>query len=328
MFAGCKEQENEIESGYHIEYLNKEKNGIVKIAYEPTATDTEGLIAEFMVMLSSDPEDVSARKTIPTNVEILDYSLDGALLTIWFDQDYSSMDNVEEVLCRAAIVRTMTQLDGISCVTFYVNDEPLKDAQGKVLGIIYPENFVENPGEQINAISETTLTLYFSNMDGDKLIKETRRVHYSSNISIEKLVMEQLLSGPETAGMRSAIPSGTKLVSASVVDGICYINLNSSFKNQDYSVKEHIVIYSIVNSLVEQSSINQVQISVDGDTSGAYRDNLLLSDMYERNLDYVTTLEEETESTETEKVENTDSTERLDTTEGLEDSEEKEGAKR
>lgn len=52
------------------------------------------------------------------------------------------------------------------------------------------ESFVENPGEQINAIQTTTLTLYFSNRDGDALVKETQTVHYSSNISIEKLVIE------------------------------------------------------------------------------------------------------------------------------------------
>ena len=31
------------------------------------------------------------------------------------------------------------------------------------------ESFVENPGEQINAIQTTTLTLYFSNRDGDEM---------------------------------------------------------------------------------------------------------------------------------------------------------------
>lgn len=63
---------------------------------------------------------------------------------------------------------------------------------------MYAESFVENPGEQINTIQNTNLTLYFSNQAGDGLVKETRRVHYSSNISLEKLIMEQLLEGPES----------------------------------------------------------------------------------------------------------------------------------
>ena len=47
------------------------------------------------------------------------------------------------------------------------------------------------------------------------------------------------------------------------------------------------VIYSIVNSLTELPTISKVQISVKGDTSGVYRDTFELSQMYDRNLDYV-----------------------------------------
>ena len=119
---------------------------------------------------------------------------------------------------------------------------------------MYAESFVENPGEQINTIQNTNLTLYFSNQAGDGLVKETRRVHYSSNISLEKLIMEQLLEGPESKNARSAIPSGTKLMSVSLVDGVCYVSFDENFKNQDYSVNEAIVIYSIVDSLSELSS--------------------------------------------------------------------------
>ena len=179
------------------------------------------------------------------------------------------------------------------------------DVNGKMVGTMYAESFVENPGEQINTIQNTNLTLYFSNQAGDGLVKETRRVHYSSNISLEKLIMEQLLEGPESKNARSAIPSGTKLMSVSLVDGVCYVSFDENFKNQDYSVNEAIVIYSIVDSLSELSSISKVQISVNGDTSGVYRDSFKLADMYDRNLDYIA----KTAKTDTEVVEETETEE-------------------
>ena len=294
--AGCgKPQE---ESRYHIAYLNKDKTGIVEVPYEMKATTTETMIEEFFAVLCAEPDDVDYRKPIPSDVEITKYSLDGALLTIYFDADYLNMNEVEEVLCRAAIVRTLTQITGVDCVSFYVDETPLTDAEGRLVGTMYKESFVENPGEQINSIQNTNLTLYFSNETGDGLVKETRKVHYSSNISLEKLIMEQLLVGPEISGAKSAIPTGTKLISVSLVDGVCYVSFNETFKNQDYSVNEAIVIYSIVDSLSELSSISKVQISVNGDTSGVYRDNFKLADMYDRNLDYVTVVPSETESTQ------------------------------
>ena len=159
--AGCG-QEKEIE-GYHIQYLNNEKDAIVKVAYEPKSTDIAGLIQEFLVVLWSDSENVDYRKPIPNDVELINYSLDGAMLTIWLDEDYYKMEQVEKVLCCAAVVRTMTQIEGVDCVTFYVGDSPLVNAQGNPVGTLYPDSFVENPGEQINSIQETVLVLYFSN---------------------------------------------------------------------------------------------------------------------------------------------------------------------
>lgn len=275
-------------SKYHIEYLNKERTTIVEMPYEPGDTSVDGMIKEFLAMLSSDPDTVECKKTIPNDVEVTDWSLDGALLSIYFDSDYNNMNTVEEVLCRAAVVRTMTQIDGVDCVTFYVDDEPLKDARGTIIGSMNQESFIENPGEQINSIQNTTLTLYFANEEGDGLVKEVREdVYYSGNISLEKLIMEQLLEGPEQDGMKSALPEGTKLLTVSVVDGVCYVSLDDNFRNQDYKINEAIVIYSIVDSLTELPTINKVQISVKGDTSGVYRDHFELSQMYDRNLDYV-----------------------------------------
>ena len=292
LFTGCGRQETD-DPAYHIYYLNKEKTKIVDVPYEPQASDTQGLIEEFLAKLSSDSDNVEYRKPIPNGVEVTDYSLDGVMLSIHFDADYSSMAEVEEVLCRAAVVLTMTQIPGVDCVSFYVADAPLTDVRGNIVGSMNQDSFIENPGEQINSIQCTTLKLYFANEAGGGLVEETRSdVYYSSNVSMEKLIMEQLLEGPQTEGAKSAIPAGTKLINVSVVDGVCYVSLDENFKNQDYQVNEAVVIYSIVDSLTELSTISKVQISVNGDTSGTYRDNFKLSDMYDRNLDYVVTLEE------------------------------------
>ena len=294
MLSGCMDKQKESDSNYHIEYLNKDKTGIVKVDYEPSATDTDRMIEEFLEMLAADPESLDYRKTIPADIYVTSYSVDGVLLTLNFSTTYQNLPTSEEVLRRAAIVRTMIQIPGIDCVAFLVGDSPLTDTSGNVVGAMTQESFIENPGEQINSIQNATLTLYFANEDGSGLVKETRDVYYSSNISMEKLIMEQLLEGPTISGAQSAIPSGTNLVNISVVDGVCYVSLDETFRNQNYEISEAVVIYSIVDSLSELPTINKVQISVNGDTSGTYRDSFELDRMYDRNLDYV----EQTNQTE------------------------------
>lgn len=291
VLGGCKSEKEETD-GYQIYYLNAEQTKISGKAYDTKETDTEKLVAEFLKALAKDPEDVDYRKPIPNEVELLKTKLEGNQLSIWFDTDYYNMDAASEVLCRAAIVRTVTQIPDVNCVSIFIGDSPLVDAKNNVVGLMTVESFVENPKEQINSLQEATITLYFSNKNGDGLVTEKRDVHYSSNISMEKLIVEQLLKGPEKKDAKSAIPSGTKLVSVSAVDGVCYVNFDEGFTNQDYEIQEPIVIYSIVNSLSELSTVSKVQISVNGSTKGVYRDSYKLDKVYERNLDYVKTSKE------------------------------------
>ena len=147
------------------------------------------------------------------------------------------------------------------------------------------DSFVENPGEQINSSVVTNLTLYFSDIEGTGLVKETREVHYSTNISMEKLVLEQLIEGPKKTGSVATVPSGTKLISVSTVDGVCYVNLSDGFKNQNTVIAEDVLLYSIVNSLTELPGVAKVQLSINGDTKGSVRYVYDLSKMYERNFD-------------------------------------------
>jgi len=286
LLCGCQSKKKSDE-GYKIYYLNSEKTKISAKEYDTDETDTEKLVTEFLKALSTDPENVEYRKPIPNDVELLKTKLDGNQLSIWFDTDYYSMDAAAEVLCRAAVVKTVIQIPDIGCVSIFVGDSPLVDAKNNVVGLMTAESFVENPGKQINSLQEATITLYFSNKDGDKLITETQNVHYSSNISMEKLIVEHLLEGPKGGKGKAAIPSGTKLISASTVDGVCYVNFDEGFMNQDYEVQEQIVIYSIADSLSELSTVSKVQISVNGSTKGVYRDSFKLNKIYERNLDYV-----------------------------------------
>ena len=188
---------------------------------------------------------------------------------------------------RAAVVETLTSIPRVQRVTFFVGTDPLTDANGNLIGSMTADTFVQNPGEQINSFQEAVVQLYFSNLDGDALVPETQQVHYSSNISMEKLVIERLLAGPLSENLKSAIPAGTQLLSVTAVDGVCYVNFDDALKNQDYEVQEAVVIYSIVDSLLELDGIGKVQISINGDTSGTYRDKFSLSTQYEANYDLV-----------------------------------------
>ena len=121
-----------------------------------------------------------------------------------------------------------------------------------------------------------------------------KRQAYNTNISIEKLVVEQLLAGPNEDVADVAFPTinpNAKLVSISVKDGICYVNFDENFLTQVYNVSTDVAIYSVVNSLVELNNVNKVQITINGETNIMFRESVSLSTVFERNLNIVTTAE-------------------------------------
>lgn len=283
LMTGCS-NETQQEGEYQVYYLNMDITKVVPQEYDSTGATGEELVWELLEQLASPPDSSQLRQTIPTNVVVNGMKSDGSYLTIDFSETYRNMSVTEEVLIRSAIVRTLLQIPTYSLVSFTINSEPLRTADGTLVGNMAADTFVENPGAQINASTQSTIKLYFSSTDGTSLVEETRVVTHSSSISMEKLIMEQLIDGPKSAKAKATIPSATKLINVSVMDGICYVNVDNSFQNQDQEIKEEIVLYSIVNSLTELQGITKVQLSINGDTKGYCRYTCELSKLYEKNL--------------------------------------------
>ena len=217
----------------------------------------------------------------------MDYTLEKGQLSLCFNLAYLDMNPLYEILCRSAIVRTLCQIPEVENVSFMVEDSPLMDSNETPIGSLNEESFVENAGDEINTYTMTTLQLYFANETGDRLVGERVEVRYSSNMSVEKLVVERLIKGPITKDAYPAIPSETKLVSISTKDGICYVNLDEGFLEQGYDVLEQIPVYSIVNSLTEIPGISKVQILINGETNLTYQESIRLETIFERNLDLI-----------------------------------------
>ena len=296
LLAACGDQKKE--NKYVAFYLNADVTKIVPQDVELTSTTPTEQIQELLKLLQQQPEDAGLRQTIPKNIKVLGVTEVAYQITVDFSKDYYELNPTEEILTRAAIAKTLLQLEKYPYVMFTVESKPLETAAGTTVGAMSEDSFLENPGEQINSSQKTTLTLYFSSKDGSKLVPEKREVHYSSNISLEKLVMEQLMEGPKAKKLLATMPAGTKLITITVVDGVCYVNLDETFLNQNQEISEQVVLYSIVDSLTELSSVSKVQISINGDTSGKCRYTYDLAPMYEQDLSMVESGEEEVDSTQ------------------------------
>lgn len=291
--SGADEQEVEVEipeGGFQIFYVSNETSTLDAEVYMPTETATEKLVDELFEKMKHS-SGLVYQCAIPESVEMLNYALDEGQITLYFGESYYAMDSIAEVLCRAAIVRTLTQIEGIAGVEFWVNNQPLVDATGHTIGLMTNDTFMENMGSEINSYQETELKLYFSNTKGDGLVTVKRKLLYNTNISMEKLIVEQLLKGmdgEENGNLaKASMPANTKLLNLYVKDGVCYVNFDEKFLNQSIGVDEDVIIYSVVNSLTELPTVTKVQISINGVSNRMFKEKISLNTMFERNLAYI-----------------------------------------
>ncbi len=293
-FASCGSRNPSAESLYDVYYLNKEETKIIRHSYEASCgkDDTLGVVLELLGQLQTAPKNIEEREAVDTSFTLLGYQLVEGRLMLDFDDSYKAMQETTEVLVRAAIVRTLTQINGVEFVSFTVRGEPLADTRGHVIGEMKADMFIDNAGDEINAYEKARLHLYFADAKGTGLILVNRDVVYNSNISLEKLVIEELIKGPtqeeeKLYGVYPLIGPHVKLLNATVKDGICYANFDESFLTQSYRVTSEVTVYALTNSLVELANVNKIQISIQGETDVMYRESLHLTTVFERNLELV-----------------------------------------
>lgn len=289
LLVGCSSKNKPLqegESAYQVYYLNSAMTKLVGQEYRTMTQDTDLLVEELMLAFRNVPADLDSQAALSDKVDYQGFKRTDKVLYLYFDNNYTSMASYREVLCRAALVKTLTQIPDVDHVSIYCAEQPLMGADGVPVGMMTASDFVDSISD-VNAFEKTELTLYFTDEEGEKLYAEKRTVMHNINTSVQKVVVDELISGPERRNLRPTLDSKVKLLNVAVNENVCYLNFDASFLNSTPEVLDYIPIYSIVNSISELSGVNRVQISVNGSQDVIFRENISLNTVFERNLDYI-----------------------------------------
>lgn len=285
--CGCGKRQNyEGENEYLIYCLDRDENTHKTYSWYTDITDSSELTDKLLEQMSLPPDDIGLVETI-RNFSVQSYNIENGQLTIDVSENYKNLIPTTEILVRGALVRTLAQIDGVEKVKIDVHGEELVDSLGFAVGAMSASQFVDNAGNEINSYEAIRIALYFSNADGTGLAKVNRTLEYNTNISTEKLVIEQLIEGPVTTGMRACINPQTEVINVTIKDGTGYVSFDDTFLTLPDGITPEMAVYSVVNSLSELPGVNRVQISIDGESNVALRDDFNLDTMFERNLEIV-----------------------------------------
>lgn len=287
--AGCRKEAVKADTDC-VYYMNNEEDKIVGEPYSLKATDLEEQVLEYIQQLKNTPKSKSCKSVLPAGIELnkndIRMNVSGQL-SIYFPNDYYELTGIREILARAAIVKTLCQIEQVKFVDFYVDGSPLIDFNETAIGDMYPEDFLDYSKNGKKYCQQVNLKLYFANETGKQLIAENVSLEYDGSISLEELVIKELIKGPSDKKLLPVISGDTTLLKISEQNGICYVDFNESFLEKRENISDSVVVYSVVNSLAEMSNINQVQITINGKYVKKYQNGIPLEKPLERNLNLV-----------------------------------------
>ena len=126
--------------------------------------------------------------------------------------------------------------------------------------------------------------LYFANEGANGLIPEGRTVTVNSKESLEYVLVNELIKGPEADYAYQTVPEGTKILSVETKEGTCFVNLSQEFKSKHPggSAAENMTIYSVVNTLTELETVDKVQFLIEGQKMEVFIHSIF-NEPFERN---------------------------------------------
>ena len=293
--VGCQKEQQVPQESMQIYFFDYSKNELVAEAlpesFKKCKTDQEkvkfiiGLLKENKSILLSAMQ-LGAK--MPIDGDTTSINANEKIVKINFTNDYNELTPQQKIGMRASIVYSLTQLDFINGVDFYVNQVPLATATGKTVGPINTDMIKKSAFNPSPATEYFVLNVYFANAEG-KLEKEVHRFPASRSSKEEKLVIEELIQGPQSSERFATVPDDLKVNTVDTLNGVCQVDVSFDTKSKFFQDDEDrtLMIYSIVDSLTELSQVKKVILSIDGQEEVAFTSEIDLPKTFERNEDYI-----------------------------------------
>lgn len=285
----CNQTEDEtvVSNEINIYYINRDETFLTEVPVIIESEEMYDKVDEVISYMKTTPSIKTLKADISGELSLNDYIITDDQIYLDFNSTYKALTPSQEILLRAALVKTLCQVEGIKYVAITVEGESLVNRNGLTIGLMNESSFVDIKESALNGVETMEATLYFASEDGHELIPVVREIEYNTNTQVEKALIEELIKGPNNHESYQTINPNTDIIDISVKDQVCYINLSSDFLDGVDKVDSNICIYSIVDTLTELGNISKVQFFVEGESKITFRETVNLDTTFLRNLDLI-----------------------------------------
>lgn len=270
-------------------FVNADKTDLVPVVYTLEPGKEVPAQADALIQyLIEEPGTGDYQTPMPEGITFQESRLGNrhGTLEVSFRISYDAVDAQALLFFKGCVVKTLTQLEDVSRVTIMLTDVANSDEETATVSESFDDDsFAMSFDGENGYLQKGTIVLYFANTSGEMLRDYHKTVEISNNTSLARLVVESLIAGPEGEDYMPTLSKDITIRNLSVKDGICYVDLSEEFYDTNNQLKNDIIVYSVVNSLVELPTVSKVQFLNNGEKQQFYRETMPFDGIFERNLD-------------------------------------------
>jgi germination protein M len=201
------------------------------------------------------------RSPFPAGVTVIDSELRDGVISVLLSEEASSLAGFALTLARAAVVLTLTELDeGIDGVRLSVAGQPAD------LSVFRASDFVL--GELVLGDTERRIVLFFPDETG-RAVSESHTLVVRETDTADfyvRYMLEELIKGPRTPGLKPVFPEGTRLLGVYLEGGVCAVNFSHEFLSgaDGMAVSAGMILHCLVRSVTAQPGVSAVRLLIDG----------------------------------------------------------------
>ena len=248
----------------NVYYSDSDRRYLISQSVSLNAVDESEIIHQLIEKLKTPPANSGLLSPLPRGTRLLDVSIDDGLcildLSAEFETDGWSQTEAQR-LTLLSLVNTLTQIEGINSVEFWVEGHLLVQYRSLTINgpMVWDDSVI---GPVRTGLNEFDATLYLANGSSLYLVAVPTRIKQTAGISQYELVLDTLLNYQGLNGFNTTIPEGVTVNSLVMDRSVCYVDLSSEF----LTTTDHLLLstHSIIASLCALDEIGSVRITVDG----------------------------------------------------------------
>lgn len=237
---------------------------------------TEGIIAPEIRELSGIQNDLNAllklycggpvtdglENPLPMDASVTRWELADGELHLCFTESLAQLSGVDLTVAAGCLARTFLPLSGAETLVLTAENSLL---HGETALRICESELRLRDSTSDRLLKE--FTVYYASPDKRYLIAHQVHVQPVSEEELPLQLLELLRTPPRDSNLRNPLPSGTQILSATIADGLCTVDLSEQFiARRAFTIGGRCLsLLSIVNTLTGLASIERVEFTVEGE---------------------------------------------------------------